>query len=59
SSSSVHGEEEEDECAMNDAFEELRCICQQHLKSDKPRTKLEILHQATAIILSLEQQLRD
>lgn len=29
-----------------------------HLKSEKPQTKLLILHQAVAVILSLEQQVR-
>ncbi|XP_070296888.1 transcription factor 4-like [Salvelinus sp. IW2-2015] len=33
--------------------------CQLHLKSDKPQTKLLILHQAVAVILSLEQQVRE
>ena len=33
-------------------------MCQLHLKSEKPQTKLLILHQAVAVILSLEQQVR-
>ncbi|KAJ8391612.1 hypothetical protein AAFF_G00087530 [Aldrovandia affinis] len=34
-------------------------MCQLHLKSEKPQTKLLILHQAVAVILSLEQQVRE
>ncbi|KAF4805064.1 Transcription factor 4 [Turdus rufiventris] len=34
-------------------------MVQLHLKSDKPQTKLLILHQAVAVILSLEQQVRE
>ncbi|XP_060764738.1 transcription factor 12-like isoform X2 [Neoarius graeffei] len=44
---------------INEAFKELGCMCQLHLKSDKPQTKLLILHQAVAVILSLEQQVRE
>lgn len=43
---------------INEAFKELGRMCQLHLKSDKPQTKLLILHQAVAVILSLEQQVR-
>lgn len=43
---------------INEAFKELGRMCQMHLKSDKPQTKLLILHQAVAVILSLEQQVR-
>uniref|UniRef100_A0A4W5L7R1 Transcription factor 4 n=1 Tax=Hucho hucho TaxID=62062 RepID=A0A4W5L7R1_9TELE len=41
---------------INEAFKELGRMVQLHLKSDKPQTKLLILHQAVAVILSLEQQ---
>ncbi|XP_030630764.1 transcription factor 12-like [Chanos chanos] len=44
---------------INGAFKELGRMCQLHLKSDKPQTKLLILHQAVAVILSLEQQVRE
>ncbi|XP_034265207.1 transcription factor 12 isoform X4 [Pantherophis guttatus] len=44
---------------INEAFKELGRMCQLHLKSEKPQTKLLILHQAVAVILSLEQQVRD
>ncbi|XP_014748943.1 PREDICTED: transcription factor 4-like [Sturnus vulgaris] len=44
---------------INEAFEELGRMVQLHLKSDKPQTKLLILHQAVAVILSLEQQVRE
>ncbi|XP_034431930.1 transcription factor 12 isoform X4 [Hippoglossus hippoglossus] len=44
---------------INGAFKELGRMCQQHLKSEKPQTKLLILHQAVAVILSLEQQVRE
>lgn len=43
---------------INEAFKELGRMCQLHLKSEKPQTKLLILHQAVAVILSLEQQVR-
>lgn len=43
---------------INEAFKELGRMCQMHLKSDKPQTKLLILHQAVAVILNLEQQVR-
>ena len=43
---------------INEAFKELGRMVQLHLKSDKPQTKLLILHQAVAVILSLEQQVR-
>uniref|UniRef100_W5L5X1 Transcription factor 12-like n=1 Tax=Astyanax mexicanus TaxID=7994 RepID=W5L5X1_ASTMX len=44
---------------INEAFKELGRMCQLHLKSDKPQTKLLILHQAVTVILSLEQQVRE
>ncbi|XP_057216512.1 transcription factor 4-like isoform X12 [Triplophysa rosa] len=44
---------------INEAFKELGRMVQIHLKSDKPQTKLLILHQAVAVILSLEQQVRE
>ncbi|KAM9496459.1 transcription factor 12-like [Clarias gariepinus] len=44
---------------INEAFKELGRMCQLHLKSDKPQTKLLILHQAVAVILGLEQQVRE
>lgn len=43
---------------INEAFKELGRMCQLHLKSEKPQTKLLILHQAVAVILNLEQQVR-
>ncbi|XP_007458978.1 PREDICTED: transcription factor 12 isoform X3 [Lipotes vexillifer] len=39
---------------INEAFKELGRMCQLHLKSEKPQTKLLILHQAVAVILTLE-----
>uniref|UniRef100_A0A8V0YCN1 Transcription factor 4 n=1 Tax=Gallus gallus TaxID=9031 RepID=A0A8V0YCN1_CHICK len=36
---------------INEAFKELGRMVQLHLKSDKPQTKLLILHQAVAVIL--------
>uniref|UniRef100_A0A4W3KA38 Transcription factor 12 n=1 Tax=Callorhinchus milii TaxID=7868 RepID=A0A4W3KA38_CALMI len=44
---------------INEAFKELGRMCQLHMKSEKPQTKLLILHQAVAVILSLEQQVRE
>ncbi|XP_041704578.2 transcription factor 12-like [Coregonus clupeaformis] len=44
---------------INDAFKELGHMTQLHLKSEKPQTKLLVLHQAVAVILSLEQQVRE
>ncbi|XP_024894634.1 transcription factor 12 isoform X4 [Pteropus alecto] len=44
---------------INEAFKELGRMCQLHLKSEKPQTKLLILHQAVAVILSLEQQVSE
>ena len=43
---------------INEAFKELGHVTQLHLKSEKPQTKLLVLHQAVAVILSLEQQVR-
>ncbi|OXB69469.1 UNVERIFIED_CONTAM: hypothetical protein H355_004678 [Colinus virginianus] len=44
---------------INEAFKELGRMCQLHLNSEKPQTKLLILHQAVSVILNLEQQVRD
>ncbi|XP_070975228.1 transcription factor 12-like [Oncorhynchus clarkii lewisi] len=44
---------------INEAFKELGHVTQLHLKSEKPQTKLLVLHQAVAVILSLEQQVRE
>ncbi|XP_070618321.1 transcription factor 12 isoform X4 [Erythrolamprus reginae] len=44
---------------INEAFKQLGQMCQLHLKSEKPQTKLLILHQAVAVILRLEQQVRE
>ncbi|XP_026996734.2 transcription factor 12-like isoform X4 [Tachysurus fulvidraco] len=44
---------------INEAFKELGRMCQMHLKCEKPQTKLLILHQAVAVILNLEQQVRE
>lgn len=43
---------------INEAFKELGHMCQLHLKSEKPQTKLLVLHQAVSLILSMEQQVR-
>ena len=43
---------------INEGFKELGHMCQLHLNSEKPQTKLLVLHQAVAVILSLEQQVR-
>lgn len=43
---------------INEAFKELGRMVQLHLKSEKPQTKLLILHQAVAVILNLERQVR-
>ncbi|XP_035384085.1 transcription factor 3a isoform X3 [Electrophorus electricus] len=44
---------------INEAFKELGRMCQLHLSSEKPQTKLLILHQAVSVILNLEQQVRE
>ncbi|XP_054106332.1 transcription factor E2-alpha isoform X2 [Callithrix jacchus] len=44
---------------INEAFKELGRMCQLHLNSEKPQTKLLILHQAVSVILNLEQQVRE
>ncbi|KAL0968786.1 hypothetical protein UPYG_G00271850 [Umbra pygmaea] len=44
---------------INEAFKELGHMTQLHLNSEKPQTKLLVLHQAVAVILSLEQQVRE
>ncbi|XP_014651480.1 PREDICTED: transcription factor E2-alpha isoform X2 [Ceratotherium simum simum] len=44
---------------INEAFKELGRMCQLHLNSEKPQTKLLILHQAVSVILTLEQQVRE
>ncbi|XP_034415725.1 transcription factor 12 isoform X1 [Cyclopterus lumpus] len=44
---------------INEAFKELGRMCQLHLKSEKPMTKLLILHQAVTVILNLEHQVRE
>uniref|UniRef100_A0A8C4PZC6 BHLH domain-containing protein n=1 Tax=Eptatretus burgeri TaxID=7764 RepID=A0A8C4PZC6_EPTBU len=44
---------------INEAFKELGRMCQLHLNTEKPQTKLLILHQAVTVILSLEQQVRE
>ncbi|XP_063737887.1 transcription factor 12 isoform X3 [Eleginops maclovinus] len=44
---------------INEAFKELGRMVQLHLKSEKPQTKLLILHQAVAVILNLEHQVRE
>ncbi|XP_031420577.1 transcription factor 12-like isoform X2 [Clupea harengus] len=44
---------------INEGFKELGHMCQLHLNSEKPQTKLLVLHQAVAVILSLEQQVRE
>ncbi|XP_062966658.1 transcription factor E2-alpha isoform X2 [Cynocephalus volans] len=44
---------------INEAFKELGRMCQLHLNSEKPQTKLLILHQAVSVILNLERQVRE
>ncbi|XP_078283178.1 transcription factor 12 isoform X2 [Rhinoraja longicauda] len=44
---------------INEAFKELGRMCQLHLKSEKPQTKLLVLHQAVTVILNLEHQVRE
>jgi len=44
---------------INEAFKDLGRMVQMHLKSDKPQTKLVILHQAVQVILALEHEVRD
>lgn len=43
---------------INEAFKDLGRICQAHLKTDKPQTKLVILQQAVQIIQQLEIRLQ-
>ncbi|XP_075946049.1 transcription factor 12-like [Anarhichas minor] len=44
---------------INEAFKELGHMCEVHLKSEKPQTKLLVLHQAVSVIHNLEQQVRE
>jgi len=43
---------------INEALKELGRMCMQHLKSDKPQTKLGILNMAVEVIMQLENQVR-
>ncbi|XP_065332392.1 transcription factor 12 isoform X16 [Cloeon dipterum] len=44
---------------INEALKELGRMCMQHLKTDKPQTKLGILNMAVDVIVQLEQQVRE
>ena len=44
---------------INEALKELGRICNTHLKSDKPMTKLGVLNHAVDVIMGLEQQVRE
>ena len=43
---------------INEAFKELGRMCQSHLQTDKPQTKLTVLQQAVQIIQGLEKNVR-
>ena len=43
---------------INEAFKELGRMCQTHLQTDKPQTKLTVLQQAVTIIQTLEKAVR-
>ena len=43
---------------INEAFKDLGDVCHDYLQCEKAQTKLMILHQAVAVISSLEQQVR-
>lgn len=43
---------------INEAFKELGRMCQTHLQTDKPQTKLNVLQQAVSIIQNLEKNVR-
>ncbi|XP_067938617.1 transcription factor 12-like isoform X3 [Watersipora subatra] len=44
---------------INEAFKELGRMCQSHLQTDKPQTKLTVLQHAVTIIQNLEKNVRD
>lgn len=44
---------------INQAFHDLGEECSKHIKSEKQKTKLSILHQAVQVIIGLENEIRE